>query len=138
MVYRVQALLGALIAGIILLGSVIAEIEAADLPDAALHGVGLIVGLAILILGTDFGMRQITLTDEGLRTRWLRSSFIPWSDVLDWRYLPISLIHIRLRRGPGLYIWPILERYSEILIAIDEHKHDRMTQPIKSDHVADG
>jgi hypothetical protein len=138
LVYRVQALLGALFAGIILLGSVIAEIEAADLPDAALHGVGLIVGLTILTLGVDFGRRQIIMTAEGLGTRWLRSSFVPWSDVLDWRYLPLSLIHIRLRHGPGWFVWPILERYSEILEAIDEHKHDRLMREVQPGQANDG
>jgi hypothetical protein len=123
-VYRIQALFGALLASMILLGSVIAEIEAADFPDALLYAFGFVVGLSILLLGLDFGTRAITPTPQGLRVRWVRASLIPWNNVLGWRYRPLGLIHIRLRRGLGLYIWPLLERYTELLDAIDKHRGD--------------
>lgn len=125
-IYRVQALFGSLLAGIIMMGSVIAEIEAANLPDAFLHAFGFGVSAAILILGLDFGTRVIEITPTGLQTRWLRTSFIAWPQILDWSYKPLGLIHIRLRRGLGLYIWPLLEGYTEILAAIDEHR-DKLT-----------
>ena len=129
MVYRVQALFGALLAGLILLGSAIAEIEAADLLDATvLHVFGLVFGATILILGLDFGTRAITIEPDGLRTRWVRASFISWRDIGEVRWLPLGLIHVRLRRGPGLFIWPILERYSELLAAIEEHRGDRVAK----------
>lgn len=125
-VYRVQALFGALLAGIILMGSVIAEIESANLPDAFLHAFGFIVSLMILILGLDFGTRTIEITAAGLQTRWLRKSFIAWSQIVDWSYRPLGLIHIRLKRGLGLYIWPLMDGYTEILAAIDQHR-DQLT-----------
>jgi hypothetical protein len=127
--YRVQALLGALLFGLILLGSVIAEVEAIQnsRADAVLHLVGFVIGLAVLLLGLDFGTRAITTTADGLRVRWLRSSFVRWEDIVDWHYLPLNLIHIRLRHGPGLFLWPILERYAELLATIDEHRGDRIT-----------
>ena len=120
-IYRVQALFGALLAGIILMGSVIAEIESANLPDAFLHAFGFIVSLLILILGLDFGTRTIEITADGLQTRWLRKSFLAWPQILDWSYRPLGLIHIRLKRGLGLYLWPLMEGYTEILAAIDQH-----------------
>jgi len=122
--YRIQALLGALLAGAILFGSVIAEIEAANLADAILHGAGLVISLIILMLGLDFGTRAIMITSEGLQVRWVRKTFIAWQDISGWNYLPLSLIHIRTRRGPGLFIWPIFEHYSDVLAAIDQHRND--------------
>ncbi len=127
--YRVQALLGALLFGLIVLGSVIAEVEAikSSGADTVLHVLGFVIGLAVLLLGLDFGTRAITTTADGLRVRWLRSSFVRWDDIVDWRYLPLNLIHVRLRRGPGLFLWPILERYTELLAAIDEHRRGGIT-----------
>lgn len=119
--YRVQALFGALLAGMILMGSVIAEIESANLPDAFLHAFGFGVSSFILIFGLDFATRVIEIKPDGLHTRWLRKSFAGWSQVLDWSYRPFGLIHIRLQRGLGWYIWPLMEGYLEILAAIDEH-----------------
>jgi hypothetical protein len=113
---------GALLAGIILMGSVFAEIESANLPDAFLHAFGFGVSSIILIVGLDFGTRVIEIKDAGLHTRWLRKSFCAWSQVLDWSYRPFGLIHIRLQRGLGWYIWPLMEGYGEILAAIDEHR----------------
>ncbi len=129
--YRIQALLGALLAGAILFGSVIAEIEAANLADALLHGAGLVVSLVILTLGLDFGTRSIVITPEGLQVRWVRKTFIAWQDIPGWNYLPLNLIHIRTRRGPGLFIWPILERYSDVLAAIDQHRNEGVTERMR-------
>ncbi len=104
------------------MGSVLAEIESANLPDAFLHAFGFGVSSIILILGLDFGTRQIEIKPDGLQSRWLRKSFIAWPQILDWSYKPLGLIHIRLKRGLGLYIWPLMEGYLEILAAIDEHR----------------
>ncbi len=124
--YRVQALFGALLFGLIVIGSVIAEVAAIQnsRPDAVLYIVGFVSGSLVLVLGLDIGTRTITTTAHGLQTKWLRASNVPWSDVIGWRYLPLSLIHIRLRHGPGWFVWPILERYSNLLATID----DKMTR----------
>ena len=126
--YRVMALFGTLLFGLILLGSVIAEVEAIknSRADAVLHVVGFVVGLPMILVGLDFAMCAITPTAEGLRVRGLRRSFVPWANVLSWRYLPLSLIHIRLRRGPGLFVWPLLERYTDLLNEIDARRADQV------------
>jgi hypothetical protein len=121
-VYRIQALFGALLAGMIVLGSVLSGLEAVNLPDVLLHAFGCIVGAIILMLGLDFGTRAIQIAPTGLHTRWLWKSFIAWPQILDWSYRPLGLVHIRLRRGPGMFIWPLMEGYSEILAAIDAHQ----------------
>ena len=126
--YRIQALIGALLAGAILFGSVIAEIEAASPADAILHGASLVIGLVILTLGLDFGTRSIVITPEGLQVRWVRKTFIAWQDISGWNYLPLSLTHIHTRHGPGLFIWPIFEHYTDILAAIDRHRNDGMME----------
>ncbi len=120
--YRVQALFGALLFGLIVIGSVIAEVEAIQNSrlDALLHIVGFVSGTLVLLLGLDIGTRTITTTEQGLRTKWLRASSVAWSDVIGWRYLPLSLIHIRLKHGPGWFVWPILERYTDLLATIDD------------------
>lgn len=125
--YRMQALFGALLFGVIVLGSVIAEVEAIQNSrlDAVLHIVGFVFGLTILVLGLDIGTRAVTTSEQGIQMKWLRASSVPWSDVIGWRYLPLSLIHIRLRCGPGWFVWPILEHYSDLLATIDE-KTDRL------------
>jgi len=119
--YRVQALFGALLFGLIVLGSVIAEAEAIQnsRADAMLHVIGLAAGVPVVLLGLDIGTRSITVTDAGLAVRWLRRSVVAWPDVLGWRYLPLSLIHIRTRRGPGVFLWPILEHYTDLLAEIE-------------------
>ena len=124
--YRVQALFGALLFGLIVIGSVIAEVEAIRTGrlDAVLHVIGFVSGSLVLLLGLDIGTRTITPTPHGLQTKWLRTSSVAWSEVTGWRYLPLSLIHIRLRHGPGWFVWPILERYSDLLATID----DKMTR----------
>ena len=122
--YRVQALFGSLLFGLIVIGSVLAEVEAIQNSriDAVLHVIGFVAGSAVLMLGLDIGTRTITTTEAGLEVKWLRRSSVPWSEVTGWRYLPFSLIHIRLKHGRGWYVWPILERYSDLL------NDDRSTQ----------
>ncbi len=131
-IYRLQALFGALLFGFVVLGSVLAEVEAISNSrlDAILHVVGFTVGLVVILLGLDFATRSLTAAPEGLHIKWaLHRSVVPWSDVLGWRYLPLNLIHVRLRRGPGVYIWPLLERYSELLGEIDDRRpHDQTTK----------
>jgi len=128
--YRIQALFGALLFGLIVLGSVIAEVEAIrnSRADAVLHIVGFVIGMIVVVGGLDVGTRTITTTSDGLQVCWLRSSFVPWQDIVGWRYLPLNLIHIRLRRGPGLFVWPILERYTELLAAIDKQRGDAVAK----------
>jgi len=126
-IYRLQALFGALVFSFIVLGSVLAEVEAInnDRVDAILHVIGFFVGVIVILLGLDFATRSLTAAPDGLHARWaLRRSAAPWADVLGWRYLPLNLIHIRLRRGPGWYIWPLLERYSDLLNEIDARRQD--------------
>ncbi len=126
--YRVQALFGALLFGLIVIGSAIAGVIALQHnPSGVLLSLfGLVHGALILVLGLDIGTRTVTATEQGIQMKWLRVSSVPWSDVRGWRYLPLSLIHIRLRHGPGWFVWPILEHYSDLLATIDE-KTDRVT-----------
>jgi hypothetical protein len=122
--YRVVALFSVLLFGFIVLGSVIAEVEAINNSgaDALLHVVGFVSGILLIIWGLDFATRSISTSPGGLQVRWLlRHSSVPWTDVLDWRYLPLSLIRIRLRKGPGIFVWPLLENYTDLLKEIDAH-----------------
>ncbi len=126
--YRAIALFSVLLFGFIVLGSVIAEVEAIQNSriDAVLHIVGFVSGLLLIAWGLDFATRTITTAPEGLRVRWLlHRSVVPWPDVLGWRYLPLSLIRIRLREGPGLFVWPLLENYSDLLNEIDAHGRNK-------------
>ena len=128
--YRVVALFGALLFGLILLGSVIAEVEAIKNSgsDAVLHVFGFISGVLMLVAGIDFATRSITVTPDGLQVRWLlRRSVIPWPDVLGWNYLPLSLIQLRFRHRRGVYVWPLMEDYLDLLSAIDAQRFDRLT-----------
>jgi hypothetical protein len=129
--YRVVALFSVLLLGFIVLGSVIAEVEAirTDRADAVLHVVGFVSGLLLILWGLDFATRSIATTPGGLQVRWLlRRSVVPWPDVLGWRYLPLSLIRIRVRKGPGIFVWPLLENYIDLLNEIDSHRSDRTTR----------
>jgi len=123
--YRVVALFSVLLFGFIVLGSVIAEVEAikSDPADAVLHIVGFVGGILLIIWGLDFATRSISTAPDGLQVRWLlRRSVVPWPDVLDWRYLPLNLIRIRVRKGPGVFVWPLLENYTDLLNEIDAHR----------------
>lgn len=128
--YRVVALFSALLCGFILLGSVLAEVEAIQNSrvDALLHVIGFITGAALLLVGIDFASRSFTPASDGLHVRWLlRRSVVPWPEVLGWRYLPLSLIHLQFRRRPGVYVWPLLEDYLDLLSAIDAHRTGKQT-----------
>ena len=127
--YRVVALFSVLLFGFIVLGSVIAEVEAikSDPADAVLHSVGFVSGILLIIWGLDFATRSISTASDGLHVRWLlRRSVVPWPDVLDWRYLPLNLIRIRVRKGPGVLVWPLLENYTDLLNEIDAHRSDTL------------
>jgi len=129
--YRVVALFSVLLFGFIVLGSVIAETEAikSDPTDAVLHIVGFVSGILLIIWGLDFATRSISTAPDGLHVRWLlRRSVVLWPDVLDWRYLPLSLIRIRVRKGPGIFVWPLLEHYTDLLNEIDAHRNDTATR----------
>jgi hypothetical protein len=129
--YRVVALFGVLLFGFILLGSVIAEAEAIKNSriDAALHVFGFITGVLMVLVGIDLASRSITVTPDGLQVRWLlRRSLIPWPDVLGWNYLPLSLIHLRFQQGRGVYVWPLLEDFLDLLNAIDAQRVDQLNQ----------
>jgi hypothetical protein len=129
--YRAVALFSVLLFGFMVLGSVIAEVEAIknDRADAVLHVVGFVSGILLILWGLDFATRSISTAPGGLHVRWLlRRSVVPWPDVLDWRYLPLSLIRIRVRKGPGIFVWPLLENYTDLLNEIDSHRSDRTTR----------
>jgi len=117
-VLRAPALFVSLLAGGILLGSVIAEIEAADVPDAILHGAGMVAGIAMLWLGLEFGMRRITPTREGISTRLLRERTIPWRVVRQVRDGPFGVLIISPKRGLPIVIWPYLEDFHALNDAI--------------------
>ncbi len=126
--YRMAALFGVCLFVLIVVGSLLAGIDAVKRHPAGLllPIIGLIGGVVVILWGLDFATRAITITPEGLSVRWaVGRSMVPWSDVLSWRYLPLSLIRIRLRRGPGLFLWPLLENYTDLLNQIDAHRHDR-------------
>ena len=116
---RVLGLFGSMLAGGILLGSVLAEIEAADAPDLILHGLGLIVGAAILWLGLEFGMRRITLAPDSISARLLHERVIAWDDVRDVRNGLFGALVISLRRGAPIVVWPFVEDFRSLLDAID-------------------
>ena len=129
--YRAVALFSVLLFGFIVLGSVIAEVEAIrnDRADAVLHVVGFVSGSLLIIWGLDFATRSISTAPDGLHVRWLlRRSVVLWPDVLNWRYLPLSLIRIRVRKGPGIFVWPLLEHYTDLLNEIDAHRNDTVTR----------
>jgi hypothetical protein len=127
--YRAAALFSALLFGLIVLGSVIAAFEAIKngRADAVSYFIALASGVLVIIWGLDFATRSITATPDGLHVRWLlRRSVVPWPDVLSWRYLPLSLIRIRLRKGPGIFIWPLLEHYTDLLNEIDMQRRRQL------------
>ncbi len=116
---RVLGLFGSMLAGGILLGSVLAEIEAADVPDLILHGLGVIVGALILWLGVEFGTRRITPTPDGLSTRLLRQRSIAWDGVRSVREGPFGMLIIRLRHGLPIVVWPFIEDFYALADALD-------------------
>jgi hypothetical protein len=131
--YRVVALFSVVLFGFIVLGSVIAEVEAIknDGVDALLHIVGFVSGILLIIWGLDFATRSITVAPDGLHVRWLlRRSAVSWPDVMDWRYLPLSLIRIRVRKGRDIFVWPLLENYLDLLNEIDARQREKLRDEV--------
>jgi hypothetical protein len=129
--YRVAAFFSTLLLGFITLGSVIVAGEAIknDRADAALYFISFVIGSLLIGWGLDFATRSITTAPDGLQVRWLlRRSLIPWPDVLGWRYLPLSLIRIQFQCGPGLFVWPLLENYLDLLYEIDTRRSDSLAR----------
>jgi hypothetical protein len=124
---RTLGLFGSMLAGGILLGSVLAEIEAADVPDLFLHGLGVIVGMAILWLGLEFGMRRITLAPDSISARLLRERVIAWNDVREVRSGLFGTLVISLRRGAPIVVWPFIEDFSALLDATDAARANQRT-----------
>ena len=127
--YRTVALFSVVLFGFIVLGSVLAAVEAIKHGGAAvvLYVSGFISGIAVICWGLDFATRSITLAPDGLHVHWLlRRSVVPWPDVLGWRYRALSLIHIRVRTGAGLFIWPLLENYTDLLNEIDAQRRNQL------------
>lgn len=133
MLYRLVALFSVVLFGLIVLGSVLAVVGVikSDGSSVVLYVVGMVSGIAMMIWGLDFATRSITLAPAGLHVRWLlRRSVVPWPDVLGWRYRVLSLIHIRVRTGPGIFVWPLLENYTELLNEIDSHRRDNLRDEV--------
>ncbi len=122
---RVLALFGSMLAGGILIGSALAEIEAADAPDAILHGIGVVAGVVIVWLGLEFGTRRITLTPAGISTRLLRERTIAWSDVRDVRHGPFGTLIVAWRGGLPIVVWPFLEDFGALVDAIRARRTER-------------
>ncbi|HLF27610.1 MAG TPA: hypothetical protein VJG32_14845 [Anaerolineae bacterium] len=116
---RVLGLFGAMLAGGVLLGSVLAEIEAADAPDLILHGLGAIAGAIILWLGVEFGTRQIRPTPDGLSTRLLRERMLAWRELRQVRESLFGALLILPKRGLPIVIWPFIEDFGALLAAIE-------------------
>ncbi len=119
---RVLGLFGSMLAGGVLIGSVLAEIEAADAPDLILHGIGMIAGAILLWLGLELGMRRITLAPDGISTRLLGERTIAWSAVREVRDGPFGALIIVSRRGAPIVIWPFLEEFTALITAIDAQR----------------
>jgi hypothetical protein len=117
---RVLSLFGALLAGGILLGSLVAEIEAADLPDLIVHALGLIVSAFMLWLALEFGMRRFTPREDGLHTRLLGEKMIMWNDVSEWREGPL---HTRIIIPQRIVVWPFLEDFDSLDDVIQDRVH---------------
>ena len=117
---RVLSLFGAILAGGILLGSVIAEIEAADPLDFVLHLLGALVGAAMVWLGLEFGMRWIAVTPDGIVTRLVRERRIAWSDMRVVRNGWLGTLVIMLHHGSPIVIWPYLQDFAALLDALSE------------------
>ena len=115
---RVVGLFGSMLAGAILLGATLAEIEAADPLDLALHAIGGLVGAAIAWLGLELGLRRIALTPEGIATRLARERVLSWEDVRDARDGPFGALLIVSKRHSLIVIWPFLEEFGELRDAL--------------------
>lgn len=115
---RATGLFGSMLAGGILLGSVLAEIEAAHGADFMLHLFGAIVGAAILWPGLEFGLRRIDIGPEGVTTRLFGERKLGREDVRDVRDGPLSTLIIAPKRGLPIVIWPYLENFGALIDAL--------------------
>ena len=122
---RVVGLFGSMLAGAILLGAVLAEIEAADPLDLVLHVIGGLVGAAIAWLGLELGLRRIALTPEGIATRLARERVLRWEEVRDVRDGPFGALLIVSKRHSLIVIWPFLEEFGELRDALVESLRSR-------------
>lgn len=114
-----------MLAGGILIGSVLAEIESADAPDLILHGIGVIAGAVLLWLGLELGRRQIRLTPDGISTRLLGERTIAWSAVREVRQGPFGTRMVVSRRGAPIVLWPFMEGFAALVAAIDTRPTER-------------
>jgi|WetSurMetagenome_2_1015567.scaffolds.fasta_scaffold92265_2 hypothetical protein len=127
--YRSLAWFGVVAFGLIVLGCALAVAATigSDRLASALYVFGFSSGIAVIVWGLDFATRSITIGSDGLHVRWLlRRSVVPWPDVLGWRYRALSLIHIRVRQGPGIFVWPLLENYTDLLNEIDAQRRNQL------------
>ena len=128
-VYRYLAWLGVVLSALVALGCGLAIAGALQRAGviAAFYGVGAFSAIAVLIWGLDFATRSITIDPDGLQVRWLlHRSVVPWPDVLGWRYRALSLIHVRVRQGRGIFVWPLLENYTDLLNEIDAQRRSAL------------
>jgi hypothetical protein len=135
-VYRSLAWFSVMLSVLVALGCVVAIISAVQRAEvlAAFYALGAVSAIVVLIWGLDFATRSITPGPDGLHVRWLlHRSVVPWPDVLGWRYRALSLIHIRVQRGRGIFVWPLLENYTDLLNEIDAQRraalrHEMLTR----------
>ena len=120
---RVVGLFGSMLAGAIVLGATLAEIEAADPLDLVLHVIGGLVGAAIAWLGLELGLRRIALTPEGIATRLVRWEEV--RDVRDVRAGPLGTLLIVSKRRSLIVVWPFLEEFGELRDALLESLRSR-------------
>jgi len=124
---RVLGLFGSLLAGSILLGSVLAEVEAADPIDFVLHLLGAVVSAAILWLGLEFGARRITHTAEGIRARLIGERLIAWSDLHEVRDGLLGTWIVLPKHGLPIVIWPFLEDFGTLVESVEAGWTERLS-----------
>ena len=122
---RVVGLFVSLLAGSMLLGSVIAEIEAADPLDFVVHLFGALVGAAIVWLGLEFGLRRIAPTTDGIVTRLLHERIIAWREVRLVREGPLGTLLIITTRRHLIVVWPYLEDFGALIEALDAARREQ-------------
>ena len=124
-VYRALAWFSVVLSGLVVLGCLLAIADAIQHAEVIVvfYVLGAVSAVVVLIWGLDFATRSITIGPDGLHVRWLlHRSVVPWPDVLGWRYRTLSLIHIRVQRSRGIFVWPLLENYTDLLNEIDEQR----------------